>query len=58
MTISAPGFAVNAAAWADALYYPAAAAPLPRTPLTLTAVPYYAWANRGVGAMRVWLPAG
>jgi uncharacterized protein len=25
---------------------------------TLTAVPYYAWANRGPGAMRVWLKAG
>jgi DUF1680 family protein len=22
----------------------------------LSAVPYYAWANRGVGAMRVWIP--
>jgi DUF1680 family protein len=20
------------------------------------AVPYFAWANRGIGAMRVWLP--
>ena len=24
--------------------------------LTVTAVPYFAWANRGVGPMRVWLP--
>jgi uncharacterized protein len=24
--------------------------------VSLTAVPYYAWANRGVGPMRVWLP--
>lgn len=24
--------------------------------LTFTAVPYFAWANRGPGAMRVWLP--
>ena len=23
----------------------------------LTAIPYYSWANRGKGAMRVWLPA-
>jgi DUF1680 family protein len=22
----------------------------------LTAVPYFAWANRGIGPMRVWLP--
>ncbi|GAA3850486.1 glycoside hydrolase family 127 protein [Streptomyces sedi] len=26
-------------------------------PLTLTAVPYYAWANREVSPMRVWLPS-
>ena len=24
--------------------------------LTLTAIPYYAWSNRGVGVMKVWLP--
>ncbi|MBR7835718.1 glycoside hydrolase family 127 protein [Actinospica durhamensis] len=28
----------------------------PGEPVTLTAVPYYAWANRTDGAMRVWLP--
>jgi hypothetical protein len=27
----------------------------PRTQVTLTAVPYYAWGNRGVGEMRVWM---
>jgi uncharacterized protein len=27
-----------------------------RAPVTITAVPYFAWANRGVGPMRVWLP--
>ena len=25
-------------------------------PVTLTAIPYFAWANRGPGAMRVWIP--
>jgi DUF1680 family protein len=25
-------------------------------PVRITAVPYFAWANRGAGAMRVWLP--
>jgi DUF1680 family protein len=24
----------------------------------VVAIPYYAWANRGIGAMRVWLPRG
>ena len=28
----------------------------PGAPLELTAVPYYAWANRATGSMRVWLP--
>lgn len=26
------------------------------TPVTLTAVPYYTWGNRGEGQMRVWMP--
>jgi DUF1680 family protein len=26
------------------------------TAIELTAIPYYAWANRSSGAMRVWLP--
>jgi DUF1680 family protein len=26
------------------------------TPVELTAVPYFAWANRGPGPMRVWVP--
>ena len=25
--------------------------------MTLAAVPYYAWGNRSVEAMRVWIPA-
>ncbi|MCI0583056.1 MAG: glycoside hydrolase family 127 protein [Chloroflexi bacterium] len=27
-------------------------------PIDVAAIPYFAWANRGPGAMRVWLPAG
>jgi len=30
--------------------------PEPRVSLNLPAIPYFAWANRGVGGMRVWLP--
>jgi uncharacterized protein len=26
------------------------------TAIELTAVPYYAWGNRGAGPMRVWVP--
>ena len=25
-------------------------------PVELTAIPYFRWANRGEGAMRVWIP--
>jgi DUF1680 family protein len=32
-----------------------AAAP-PGSPTPVVAVPYFAWANRGIGPMRVWLP--
>jgi DUF1680 family protein len=28
------------------------------SPTEIKAVPYYAWANREIGAMRVWLPRG
>jgi DUF1680 family protein len=35
---------------------PASAASPQGTPVELTAVPYYAWANRTTGSMRVWLP--
>lgn len=46
-----------AAAWP----YPVhgtADADLTHTPTTWTSIPYYAWGNRGVGPMRVWLPLG
>jgi len=29
----------------------------PAQPVTLTAIPYFQWDNRGPGAMRVWIPA-
>jgi hypothetical protein len=34
----------------------AGADPAPDDDLDVTAVPYYAWANREADAMRVWLP--
>ncbi len=37
------------------LLHPEAAPPAVR-PVTITAVPYYAWANREAGPMRVWIP--
>lgn len=38
------------------LYEPADVPRQAATPTELTAVPYYAWANRAPGAMRVWIP--
>jgi len=44
---------------AAGLYRPATGRPDPdaRTDLPLTAVPYFSWANREIGAMRVWVPS-
>jgi DUF1680 family protein len=47
-----------AMAWADRLYRTLPSQPdqpAPR-PVELTAIPYYAWANREPGPMQVWLP--
>lgn len=51
------GLALDASEWEGALYtlyQPLDAAAL--RPVPLTAIPYYAWANREPGAMQVWLP--
>ena len=29
-----------------------------KQPVALTAVPVYAWANRGPNAMKIWIPLG
>jgi DUF1680 family protein len=39
-----------------ALYGAYDPAPAADKPVSFTAIPYHAWANRGAGAMRVWLP--
>jgi DUF1680 family protein len=49
---------VGGRAWQDELYRSAPVEDLPQREVVLTAVPYYAWANRGPGAMRVWIPCG
>ncbi len=44
------------AGWPNQLYRTAQPTdPAPRQALALTAIPYYAWANRAAGAMQVWL---
>jgi DUF1680 family protein len=49
--LSGPGWRRRAPP-ADALY---AADPIPSAAVSLTAIPYWAWANRTPGEMRVWL---
>jgi len=56
MTVKIPGKVMAQADWEGELYLPEGAAEPVGTPMTLTAVPYYAWANRGPGEMRVWIP--
>ncbi len=66
LAIAGGGVAVEAAGWMpeaveqESLYAPlgahGAAAGRARQPVRLTAIPYYAWGNRGMESMRVWMP--
>lgn len=56
VTVAAAGIVSDLGNWADQLYRPQELSGSPQEPLHLTAVPYFAWANRATGAMRVWLP--
>jgi DUF1680 family protein len=57
MAIRAAGYALDRAEWNGRLYRRVNRRNNePRQPVTLTAIPYFAWANRGSGAMRVWIP--
>ena len=52
------GFETNVGQWSG-LYQPVETLPEPTDgTVSLTAIPYYAWANRGAGPMRVWLSVG
>ncbi|MDP8924606.1 MAG: glycoside hydrolase family 127 protein [Chloroflexota bacterium] len=57
--VRAAGFRIDRSAWQDRLYRPLASGDSSGgRPAELTAIPYYAWANREPGAMRVWIPRG
>lgn len=56
IAVEAEGAVVDVSAWGDQLYRPMAAEELLQHAVRFTAVPYYAWANRGPGMMRVWIP--
>ena len=55
--IAAQGWETHANDWDEFLYqsYPA---PSNGQEVSLAAAPYYTWANRGAGAMQVWIPLG
>jgi DUF1680 family protein len=56
--VQASGFQVDVSSWRGQLSRPHRdGSSLPRQPADLIAIPYYAWANREPGAMRVWIPA-
>lgn len=52
VTLSGEGLAAGSDGWQDVLYRAQEPA---MQPVSLTAIPYYAWDNRAPGAMRVWL---
>jgi hypothetical protein len=56
MVVQASGYVLEADEWQNRLYRRLSSGGPPRRPATLTAIPYYAWANRGADAMRVWIP--
>ena len=52
------GRMVPATGWQDTLYRSqTAVTPAKAQSVTLTAIPYFAWGNRGMESMRVWIPA-
>lgn len=53
------GYEIDRSAWDGSLYRRyQTGAPIPKRPVDLTAIPVYAWANRGPSAMKVWIPRG
>jgi DUF1680 family protein len=57
VSVEAEGFVREGDGWADRLYRKLGeGAPQGRRPARLKAIPYYAWANRGPNAMRIWIP--
>jgi DUF1680 family protein len=58
-TVRGRGFKIDRSAWERQLYRPfRAGASSTKQSVELTAVPVYAWANRGPGAMKIWIPLG
>jgi DUF1680 family protein len=61
LVVEAEGYGLDPQAWRGSLYKPLQPmqpqpADVDQTAIRLVAVPYYAWGNRGLGGMRVWIP--
>lgn len=57
VTLTAEADVIDRSEWDGALYRPAGG-PLDEGPARVTAIPYYAWANREAGPMTVWMRRG
>ncbi|ULO05491.1 glycoside hydrolase family 127 protein [Paenibacillus sp. 19GGS1-52] len=55
VVVEGSGFCVEQESWNGGLYGREKAAV---QPVTLKAIPYYLWGNRGSGEMKVWIPEG
>jgi DUF1680 family protein len=58
MTVEATGYQPDRSDW-HGLYRPLTSENVHRATdkeVKLTAIPYYAWGNRGLKSMRVWIP--
>lgn len=56
VVVRTEALAANGSTWSGKLYQPYDVSQVEYKPVQLTAIPYYAWANREPGAMQVWLP--
>ena len=55
VTVGARGGGMDVSAWEATTFGPPATPVRAGAPTSLTAIPYFAWANREPGAMRVWV---
>lgn len=59
MTVETAGYVTDNTPWQGALYRAVGQVPtVARRSVRLVAIPYYAWGNRGIESMRVWIPKG
>jgi uncharacterized protein len=56
VTVGARGGGLDVSPWAAATFGSPNIPCQPTAPISLTAIPYFAWANREPSAMRVWIP--